>query len=119
MTTRLNIPKMREKEFWTDMMDGKGLRRIESGCWKVIVTVLLVALSAAYFSPTVAETISPTHFGLLEAWVDLQAVEELGIQWVRAHLDWGVVQPNREGGLRGRYSTTIFVINNAMVSKPW
>ena len=58
------------------------LRRIKIS-WKVVAIVLSVALSAVYLSPTFAEGAFPTHFGLLEAWVDLQAAEELGIQWVR------------------------------------
>ena len=69
------------------------LRRIKIS-WKVVAIVLPAILGAAYLSPTFAEGTSPTHFGLLEAWVDLQAAEELGIQWVRAHLEWDLVQRN-------------------------
>ena len=71
------------------------LGRIKLG-WKVVAVALAVALCVVYFSPTFAKGVPPTHFGLLEAWVDLQAAQELGIQWVRAHLEWDLVQRNPE-----------------------
>jgi hypothetical protein len=66
--------------------------------WKVLSIALIAAMCIAHFPPVFAEETSPTHFGLLEAWVDLQATEELGIQWVRGHLEWDLAQRGPEGG---------------------
>lgn len=42
--------------------------------------------------PISAQEAPPTHFGLVETWVDFQAARELGIQWDRGHLHWDMVQ---------------------------
>ena len=65
--------------------------------WIVLVGMLV---SAVYFLiPCVClgDEQVPTHFGLLEASVDLEAAQELGIQWVRGAVGWDMVQRRPDG----------------------
>ena len=66
--------------------------------WIVLMAVLI---SAVYFlTPCfcLGDEEDPTHFGLLEASVDFQATQELGIQWVRGDVGWDMVQRGPDGG---------------------
>jgi len=56
--------------------------------WIVLVGVLLVAAHSLAPRSCLGEEEGPTHFGLLEAFVDFRATQELGIQWVRGHIMW-------------------------------
>jgi len=62
-----------------------------------LLGVLFLIGLLLYSPPISAREAPPTHFGLLETWVDFQAARELGIQWDRGHLEWDMVQKSARG----------------------
>ncbi|TFG76527.1 MAG: hypothetical protein E4H23_09515 [Chrysiogenales bacterium] len=46
--------------------------------------------------PPVSPTPRPSHFGVVEAWVDYQEAQNLGFEIVRRFILWGRVQPKRD-----------------------